>query len=341
MIRTIFFALLFSLPAAHAADAIETVQVKYADVPLGYSAEGVVEAVKQSTVSAQISGRVSSVNFDVGDTVKKGQILVRIDATEVSHALNESRAMLAEAQASFENAKATYERTLHLFGRKFVSQAALDRAKAEYEAAKSRVDARQANVGIAANTESYATVVAPYGGVVASRHVEVGEMAYPGKPLMTGFDPSELRLTVSIPQYRLEAVRDHIGQETLILLDQGKPIRAASVTILPEANMLTHTTRVRLRFPADTHDVYPGMFARAQFNIGHARKLLIPAASVLRRSEVTAVYVVNGPGKYELRQVRLGEPYGENEIEVLAGLSAGESVALDPVRAGIHFKSMK
>ncbi len=340
MIRSFLFALLF-VPAAHAADVVETAQVRFSDVPLTYSAEGVVEAVKQSTVSSQISGRVAAVNFDVGDTVRKGQVLVRIDATEVSHALNESRAMLAEAQASFENAKSTYERTLHLFEKKFVSQAALDKARAEFQAAKSRVDARRANVGIAANTESYATVVAPFSGVVASRHVEIGEMAYPGKPLMTGFDPGELRLTVSIPQYRLDTVRAHMKEGALILLDQGKKVRATSITLLPEADALTHTTRIRLLFPADAHDVYPGMFARARFGMGHASKLLIPSSSVLRRSEVTAVYVVHPSGKYELRQVRLGESFGENGIEVLAGLAAGESIALDPVRAGIHFKSMK
>ena len=339
MIGSFLFALLF-VQAAHAADAVETVKVGYSLVPLSYSAEGVVEAVKQSTVSSQISGRVAEVGFDVGDRVRKGQVLVRIDATEVSHALNESRAMLAEAEASFEDAKSTFDRTQHLFEKKFVSQAALDKAKAEYRAAKSRVDARRANVGIAANTESYATVIAPYSGVVASRHVEIGEMAYPGKPLMTGFDPRELRLAVSIPQYRLDVVRAHIGEGATILLEGGKEIGAASVTILPEADMATHTTRVRLLFPPDVRQVYPGMFARARFGVGHARKLLIPSSSILRRSEVTAVYVVSPSGQYELRQVRLGEPYGE-KTEVLAGLAEGESIAIDPVKAGIHFKSMK
>lgn len=328
MIKAVF--LLFLVSSAQAA---ETIQVRYSDVSLTYSAEGVVEAVKQSTVSSQISGRVAAVNFDVGEKVRKGQILVRIDATEVSQALNESRAQLAEAQAAFENAKATYQRTQHLFERKFVSQAALDKSKAEFMAAKSRVDARSANVGIAANTESYATVIAPYSGVVASRHVEIGEMAYPGKPLMTGFDPRELRLTVNIPQYRLDAVRANLKDGARILL-QGSSIRAASVTVLPSANVLTHTTQVRLEFPADTEGVYPGMFARAGFDIGRASKLLIPASSVLRRSEVTAVYVMGARGGYELRQVRLGEPSGD-KIEVLSGLSAGEQIALDPIKAGI------
>lgn len=340
MIRIFFFfALLFTAAFSFAADAIETTQVRYVDAHQVYYAEGVVEAVKQSTVSSQISGRVAAINFDVGDTVKKGQVLVRIDATEVSHALNESRALLAAAQAAFENAKSTFERTRHLFARNFVSQAALDKSRAEYEAAKSQVEARRANVGIAANTESYATVVAPYTGVVSVRHVELGEMAYPGKPLMTGFDPNDLRVTVSIPQYRLDAIRANLKDGARILVGQGQAVRAASVTILPVANALTHTTQVRLDFPADTTGIYPGMFARAEFDIGRARKLMIPASSVLRRSEVTAVYVVGSAGRYDLRQVRLGETGSDGKVEVLAGLSAGEMIALDPVKAGIQFRS--
>ncbi len=334
MFRISIFALFFS--AAIARAATETAQVSYVDEPVTYTAEGVVEAVKQSTVSSQISGRVSVVNFDVGDVVKKGQVLVRIDATEVSHALNESRAMLAEAQAAYEDAKSTYERSKHLFERKFVSQAALDKSKAEYMAAKSRVDARLANVGIASNTASYATVIAPYGGVVSERHVEIGEMAYPGKPLMTGFDPSSLRITVSVPQLKLDAVKAHVEAGATILADNGRQIRAASVTILPVANMITHTTLVRLDFPPETKGIYPGMFARAKFFVGHRMELMIPEASVLRRSEVTAVYVVGKNGKYELRQVRLGEPGEGGRVEVLAGLSAGETISLDPVRAGIE-----
>ncbi len=329
MIKAIFLLLL--VPSVYAADVV---QVRYVDAPLTYSAEGVVEAAKQSTVSAQISGRVAAVNFDVGEKVKKGQVLVRIDATEVGQTLNERRAQLAEALASFENAKSTYNRTQYLFEKKFVSQAALDKARAEFEAAKSRVDARRANVGIAANTESYATVVAPYSGVVSVRHVEIGEMAYPGKPLMTGFDPRELRLTVSVPQYRLEAVKANLQEGAWIMLGKGQALRPSAVMVLPAANPLTHTTQVRLEFPSDSIGIYPGMFARAEFSVGHAEKLLIPASSVLRRSEVTAVYVLNQSGKYELRQVRLGEPSG-SEIEVLAGLSTGEKIALDPIKAGI------
>src|SRR5665647_1238953 len=196
-------------PAAAAADApaLRTAQVQYRDVEQTYAAEGVVEAVKQSTVAAQISGRVVAVNFDVGDRVKKGQVIVRIDATEVNQAYAASQAQVAQADATLRNAKAQYERTQRLVEQKFMSAAAMDKAQADYQAAKAQLAAAQAGGGQAAATRAYATVTAPYSGVVSARLVELGETVVPGKPLMTGFNPGELRVTASMPQYQLDAVR--------------------------------------------------------------------------------------------------------------------------------------
>ena len=95
---------------------------------------------------------------------------------------------------------------------------------------------------------------------------------------------------------------------------------------------------MRLNLPEDLRGVYPGMFARAYFTTGKAKKLLVPQAAVVRRSEVTGVYVVDGKGKASLRQVRLGETQINGDVEVLAGINSGETVALDPVKAAIYLK---
>lgn len=323
-----------AVAVAHAAEPLATATVVQREVPLTYAADGLVEAVKQSTVSAQISGRITAINFDVGDVVKQGQVLVRIDETAAGQALNESKAVLAQARAGYENAKANYERTQRLFEQKFVSQAALDRAEAEFRSAESELQARKASVGIAANTLGHATVLAPYGGVVLARHVELGEMATPGKPLMTGFDPGELRVSVNVPQDKVRQVRA-LGEARVELPALKRWAKPVAVTVRPGADPRTHTTEVRLDLPLEQPDVYPGMFARAHFVIGKDNRTLIPATAVLRRSELTAVYVVDEKGVPRLRQVRIGEPVGEAEVEVLAGLAPGERVALDPVKAGM------
>jgi hypothetical protein len=115
----------------------------------------------------------------------------------------------------------------------------------------------------------------------------------------------------------------------------NKWIQVTGITVLPAADPRTHATMVRLDLPETTREVYPGMFARAYFTVGRSRKLVVPAAAVLKRSEVTGVYVINDKGEAALRQIRLGEAAGQGDIEVLAGLTAGEKVALEPVKAGI------
>jgi hypothetical protein len=153
---------------------------------------------------------------------------------------------------------------------------------------------------------------------------------------MSGFDPSGMRVVANVPQHQVEAVRKATSV-TVEVPALNRTIKAAGITVLPTADPKTHTTRVRLDLPP-ARDVYPGMFARANFVIGQERKLIIPARAVFRRSELTAVYVIDRDGRPRLRQVKLGEPTSSGEVEVLAGLSSGENVALEPVKAGIALK---
>jgi RND family efflux transporter MFP subunit len=320
------------------AEPLATAPVEYRVADDIYSADGTVEAVKQTTVAAQISGRVVEIRFDAGDRVNRGEVIVRIDEREVNDALTGSRAQLAQAQATLANAKAVYERTRGLFDQKFVSQAALDKALADYRAAQAQLEGAAATVSQAATVRSFATVTAPYSGVVAARHVELGETVQPGKPLMTGFVPQDLRVVADVPQHRVA----RIGKDTTAVIEFGNArerVTAGSITVLPAADTRTHTTRVRLGLPRYVPGTYPGMYARVLFILGQARRLAIPAAAVVRRTEVTGAYVVSEQGEVRFRQIRLGEAIGDDAVEVLAGLRAGDKVALDPVKAAIALKN--
>lgn len=326
------YVLLLSL--AFGEDALETATVQYREVDLTYAAEAVVEAVKQSTVSAQVAGRVVEINYDVGDYVKKGDVIVRIDQAEARQIVAGSEAQVAQAQAAFENARTALARNRELAAQKFISQAALDKAEADYRVAEAQLKAARAGAGQAVAGRSYTVVVAPYSGVVSARHVELGEMAMPGKPLMTGFDPADMRVIASVPQYKVSEVRSS-PRAMIEVPSLNKWVQATGITVLPAAEVRTHATRVRLDLPPNLRDVYPGMFARAYFAVGRARKLVAPVAAVIRRSEVVGVYVLSDKGAVTFRQVRLGEPAGQGEVEILAGVSAGEKVALNPVKAGM------
>jgi len=330
----VFGVLLLGAATTQAAEQLAVAPAQYREVAQTYSADGLVEAVRQSTVSAQIGGRVKEVNFDAGDHVDKGQVILRIDEREALQALAGSQAQVLQAQANVQNAKAAYERAERLFAQKFISQAALDKAQVDYKVALAQAAASEAGAGQASLARSYTAVIAPYGGVVAARLVEVGEMVMPGKPLMTGFDPSEMRVVVSVPQERLRDIGAY--PEAMVEVPSlNRRIKPASTTVQPVADARTHSTQVRVYLPKNEAGVYPGMFVRTHFVVGRASKLVIPVKAVLRRSEVVAVYVVDEKGGVKLRQVRLGEEVSDSEVEVLAGLNPGEKVALEPVKAGM------
>ena len=328
LLRTALVSVLVGfVPASisFAADAPATsVVVQLREVDLGFPVEATVEAVRQATVAAQIAGRVLEVRVDAGQRVKQGELLMRLDAREAAGSD-------ASAQASLAQASAAYERTKSLHAQKFVSQAALDQAAAAWKAAQGAAAASGAGV-------SHGTVTAPITGVVAQRHVELGEMAALGRPLVTVFDPKSLRVIASLPQYRLAELKK-TGRARVEFPETGTWVDALRVEILPTVDTRSHTATARLYLPDNIEGVVPGMSARAHFTVGQAKRLTVPPAAVLRRGEVTAVYVLDDKGSARLRQVRVGEAVSGGELEVLAGINPGERVSLTPARTGIDSKT--
>ncbi len=321
-------------PAASPMVALKTSLVELREVDLTYTAEAVVEAVRQSTIAAQIAGRIVELRFDVGDYVQQGEVIVRIDERAATQAVAASEAQVTEAQAALVNARAQFERSKTLVAQKFLSSAALDKVEADYKAAQARVSALLAGAGQAATERSFTTIVAPYSGVVSARHVELGEMATPGKPLMTGFDPSTLRVVANVPQTQIASIQAG-ARARIEVPSTNKWLDVKGVTLVPAADPRTHTTRVRLDLKRESRDLYPGVFARAHFTIGKATRLLAPREAIIRRSEVTAVYVIDDQGAPHLRQVRLGAVSDDRSVEVLAGVKPGERVAIEPIAAGM------
>jgi RND family efflux transporter MFP subunit len=176
---------------------------------------------------------------------------------------------------------------------------------------------------------SYTEIRAPYAGVVTKRLVEPGESVHPGTPLMSGLSLQYLRVSVDVPESSIDAIR-RIKQAAVYIDDRR--VEVSKLTVFPEAAKPSNTFRARLELPENAADLYPGMFVKVGFVTGEAQRLLVPLNSVVERGEVTALYVVNADGRASLRQVRLGHKF-ETDVEVLAGLAAGERVALDPVAA--------
>jgi RND family efflux transporter MFP subunit len=324
------------------AAPLQTAPAEKQVLPDVYVADAIIEAVQQATVAAETSGRIKSINFDVDDVVDKGAVLLRFTDTQQRANLAKAEAAQKEAEARLREAQAEYERVKSVFARKLVAKSALDKAEADLKAAKERVNAAQAGVAQAKEQLEYTIVRAPYAGIVTERLVEVGEQARPGTPLMRGFSLEKLRVTASVPQTVVEAVRAH-GQVTVYesFPESDGAIVSKDITVYPYADAQTHRFTVRADLPKAHGQYYPGMFAKAAFVIGERERLMVPAKAVVHRSEVTAVYVVDADGRIDFRQVRVGDRLPEGKREILAGLAAGEQVALDPVSAGVALKQQR
>ncbi len=316
-------------PAGPAAGKIATEVLQPVTVPAERELDGTIEAVNQATVSAQTSGRVAEIFHDVNDFVPAGALLMKLRSTEQRAGLQQAEAARVEAAAREAEAQARYARIRDMYERKVVAKAQLDQVAAERDAAVARLAAANAAVESAREGVAYTEVRAPYAGIVTARLVRVGEAVSPGTPLMSGLSLEKLRVTVDIPQTLVGQVRER--RKAAVYVDSRR-IEATQVTIFPEADPATNTFRARVDLPANAADLYPGMFVKVGFVTGESPRLLVPKSAIVARSEVTAVYVVDDDGRLSLRQVRTGGAFGDR-FEILAGLVAGERVALDPVAA--------
>ena len=312
-----------------------TTQVELAEAPYERLFDGTVEAVNQATMSAQTAGRVAEVFYDVDDYVESGAPIVRFTDVEQQAALAQANANLAEAEARSRQAGDDFTRVAGLFESGSASQREYDQARALRDSASARVAAARSAVESAKQQVEYTLVRAPYAGIVTERHVQAGEAVRVGQPLMSGLSLEALRIVVDLPQQVAAAVREH---RKAYILTTGGRVEATGVTIFPYAHSASNTFRVRLDLPQGQFSLYPGMFVKVAFVVGESQRLLVPTAALVRRSEVTGVYVVDDSGNVRMRQVRAGGTFGDR-TEVLSGLHDGERVAADPVQAGVYVKT--
>ncbi|MGB8326399.1 MAG: efflux RND transporter periplasmic adaptor subunit, partial [Steroidobacteraceae bacterium] len=291
--------------------------------------DGIIEAVNQGTVAAQTSGRVAEILYDVNDFVPTGAVIIRLRATEQRAGLATSQASLSEAAARDAEARAAYQRVFEIYQRRLVPKAALDEALANRDAGAARLSAARAALESAKEGVAYTEIRAPYAGVVTRRLIQVGETVSPGTPLMSGLSLQYLRVNVDVPQSIVDQVRR--TRRAVVYIGERR-VEATRVMVFSEASSPSGAFRARLELPENATDLYPGMFVKAGFVTGEAVRLLVPESSLVERSEVAAVYVVDSSGHVSMRQVRVGERFGAG-VEILSGLGAGERVALDPLAA--------
>lgn len=322
--RTLLLLLLFSSAQAQAVsvDTIDVLNKPYAN---WVTLDATIEAVKAATVSAQTSGRIVKLNYDVNDIVPEGAALLEITSKEQGAELASFEADLAKAKALNVEAQAQYQRYKELFPQGAISQGAMDEATANAKATAQAVSAAKARVIKASESLKYTVVSAPFSGVVTERFVELGETVSPGQALLSGFSASQMRAITQVPQRYINQLKN--APEFIVRLSDGRELTSRDLTIFSFADPISHSYQVRINLPENEANLQPGTWAKASFKNGEREIIQLPLSALLTMNELSSVYLKQGDG-FVLVQVRVTEPLN-GEVEVLSGLKSGDTVAVD------------
>jgi RND family efflux transporter MFP subunit len=316
---------------------------RVANRPLAYEAVGTVAAGIRSDLAAKVMGTVERIGVREGDRVKKGDLLLVLDdreakarLAEAEHASAAARSAQDVARAAADLAAATFTRYEALKREESVSpqefdevaarnrqaQAARDQADAMAVTAAARVE--QARVALD-NTR----IVAPHAGLVTGKLVDVGDLATPGRPLLVVETATGYRVEVALPEEYLDRVR---LRQTVMVTIPGlnlSGLQGTVTTIVPAADPRTRSFLIKVGLPLET-GVKSGMYARVAVPLGESNQVLIPQTAVLRRGQLTGLYLVDDGGTAHFRLIRLGRSF-QDQVEVLSGISDGDRYVVEPV----------
>ena len=338
---------------------VRVTTLQQAQIPDVYTASGTVRAKVSSSLSSKVVAYVQSVNVREGERVNAGQPLVILNSEdldaryrsaqsgreEATRTVEEAESAITEAKANLDLTEVTYRRLRDLFDKRSISnqefdegtsrmkaaQAAYDRACARREQARSRVGQMDAELRSAGIARGYATLSAPFSGVVVAKSVDPGVLASPGMPLLTLEREGNYRLEVSVEESRVASIQ--LRKRVPVQVDAlGRTVTGIVSEIVPLVDPASRSYTVKLDLPA-LRGLHSGLFGRALFAVGQRKALLLPCDAIVQHGDLQSVLVSEG-GFAHCRLIATGSQVGERVI-VLSGLRAGDQL-IYPVPAGLQ-----
>lgn len=327
----LFFIMIpFGASCAFAAAPVkaQVVVVKEQALPVFASFPGRISSTDEVQVASRMMGYVRRLLVHEGQQVKKGELLLSIDDSDIRGGIAQARAAVAKADSVLADAKANYQRFLALYQQKAIPQQQFQQVEMGYRVAQGNCDAARAALKQAKAQLNYVDVRAPFAGTVVSKFIDVGQLAAPGRPLLTLQSGGYLQVMVQVSQRAFDQL--HIGQQVAVVIDSSdfntRRELATVARLVAAADPMTHSHSVKLNL-AENSVGRSGDFARVQIQIGTQPGVLLPASAVQRRAGIDGVFVVNGDGQVAFRMVRLGEQR-DKQVVVLSGVVAGERVVV-------------
>lgn len=293
----------------------------------GTGVSGRLVSKNKVNVSTRVMGYITSISANVGQNVKAGAPLVSISSSELAAQSGRADAMIAQAQANYNSAKKDYERFQNLFASESATQKELDDMTARFEAAKAGLEmAKQGKNEVSAHY-GYTNITAPISGTVTAKYAEPGDLANPGMPILTIESSSSLQAEVMVSEQNITKVKQGMPVE-ITVKSTGQTVEGEVAEISRSASQTGGQYLVKINLPSNA-ELLPGMFVNAKLpfsEIGiqeNKEGISVPESALVKKGQMTGVYVVSSQGTAVLRWVRTGRKSGEN-VEILSGLAPDE-----------------
>jgi len=328
--------------------SVETRTAAYRSLGAELAVTGTVDPVRRTAPGTKILGRVDRVPVHEGQKVAAGALLAQLESRDLQAAVRQAEAGVASAEAQLTNAKAQFERIKALEAKGSATRKNLEDATSGFQMAQAGLEQARSNLESAKVTLGYAQVRTPFAGWVVEKRIEQGDMVQPGAPLFTVEDLDPVKVVADVPETEISALAPggEVGVEVKAV---GFQDRGTISRILPSGDRRSRTFRVEILQPNPEGRLKSGMFARVVFTTGTERSaLLVPTSALVARGQLEGVFVAepaagggsSGSGTVaRLRWVRTGERRpsspsdrsdGSGQVEILSGLSEGETYVVDP-----------
>ena len=309
----------------HVAAQVTTLQASR--VPLIHAAPATLVALESVQVASRLMGYIQQIDVVEGQSVKAGQRLFTVDPVDVQGQADQSRAALKQAEDALADAKADFDRYANLYKEEAVSRQQYEKVKLAHDLAQARVAQARAGLSSATGQLRYAVVTSPINGVVTQKLSNAGSLAAPGQPVLVVENPARLQVQTQVGEEVLRRLK--VGDAVVVEVEGiEQAIEAKVARLSPAADPVSRTFLVKLDITGE--GLRSGLFARALFKMGERDALQVPQTALVERAGILGVFIVDAQNIAHFRMVRTGEAR-DGQVEIQAGLAAGERIAVDGV----------
>lgn len=287
---------------------------------------GSVVSNESAQISAKIAGNVAELNVEVGARVNKGDVLAKLESSELVEREAQARAALENAKSDLVKAGNDFERSKSLFEKESITKSEYDEALARNEMAQAAETKAQATLDEARTLLSYTFVTAPFDGIIAERNVNVGDLVVAGKQLFSVYAPASLDMVASVDEQYIPFIP--VGAAVTVAIPSINVTEKSQIAeIIPQKDEKTGAVTVRVRLE-DRPGLAPGLDGSMTFITEKTDLVVVPMAAVNVAGQLENIRVMDG-GSVKTRHVKVGKKLDDGTVEILSGLNAGEEVVIE------------